>query len=693
VPERKRYKGARAGALTVALTAALLALPGVASANVTATINAAGALSVSSDAGDAIDITCVGTPGNVKVNGNDPAGGPAACSAVTSITVEGGPGGNAINLNGVTDELFTGLTSVTVNGNGGDDVILGSEINDVLNGGDGTDRVVGFRNAAGTRDVMTGGEGNDTLVWNNGDGSDTMDGQNGSDTIEVNGGTAAEQFTIAPSATPGRISFDRVNPGPFNLDIGTSERLDLNANAGDDSLNAAGGAAGLNPFVIDADGGDGNDLLNGGDAADILTGGPGIDRLVAFRNPAGTRDVMAGGEGDDTLVWNNGDGSDTMDGENGNDTVEVNGGTAAEQFTVAPSATPGRISFDRLNPGPFNLDIGTSEKLDLNANAGDDSLNAAGGAAGLNPFTIDADGGDGNDLLNGGDAADILTGGPGIDRLVAFRNPAGTRDVMAGGEGDDTLVWNNGDGSDTMDGQNGNDTVEVNGGTADEEFTVKASATPGRVAFDRVNPGPFNLDIGSSENLQLNAGDGNDEITGAKGLAGLIVSTLNGDDGRDEIKGTDGEDRLNGGKGFDVIRSRDKAEDLVDCGRGFDIAFVDKRDFVRGCEVVLGGRLRVRLARTTMNVAGGAIMMPLRCVVAQRCTGTALLRLKGKSLGKARFNISRKKAKNIRLKLNRRGLRLLADAPPKGLRAQLRIKAKDNRGNGWETRPLIRVKD
>src|ERR671922_1069166 len=451
---------------------------------------------------------------------------------------------------------------------------------------------------------MAGGEGDDTLVWNNGDGSDTMDGQNGNDTIEVNGGAAAEQFTVAPSATnPGRISFDRVNPGPFNLDIGTAERLDLNANAGDDSLNAAGGAAGLNPFTIDADGGDGNDLLNGGDAPDVLPGGTGNDRLVAFRNPAGTRDVMAGGEGDDTLVWNNGDGSDTMDGQNGNDTIEVNGGAAAEQFTVAPSATnPGRISFDRVNPGPFNLDIATSERLDLNANAGDDSLGAAGGAAGLNPFTIDADGGDGNDLLNGGDAPDVLPGGTGNDRLVAFRNPAGTCDVMAGGDGDDTLVWNNGDGSDTMDGQNGNDTTEVNGGAAAEQFTVAPSATnPGRISFDRVNPGPFNLDIGTTENLQLNAGGGNDEIKGAKGLAGLIVSSLSGDDDNDEIKGTDGEDLLSGGKGFDVIRSRDKAEDHVDCGRGFDVAFVDRRDFVRGCEVVLGGKLRVKLLRKAVN--------------------------------------------------------------------------------------------
>ena len=48
-----------------------------------------------------------------------------------------------------------------------------------------------------------------------------------------------------------------------------------------------------------------------------------------------------------------------------------------EAFTVKPSATAGRVIFDRLatpGPGPFNLDIGTAETLDLNANGGDDSL-------------------------------------------------------------------------------------------------------------------------------------------------------------------------------------------------------------------------------------------------------------------------------------------------------------------------------
>ena len=89
-------------------------------------------------------------------------------------------------------------------------------------------------------------------------------------------------------------------------------------------------------------------------------------------------------------------------------------------------------------------------------------------------------------------------------------------------------------------------------------FTVRPSPTAGRVLFDRTGPtppGPFNLDIGTAERLVLNAGDGNDRITGARGLAGRIASTFNGDAGNDRITGTDGADRLDGGAGNDVIRA------------------------------------------------------------------------------------------------------------------------------------------
>jgi RTX calcium-binding nonapeptide repeat (4 copies) len=240
---------------------------------------------------------------------------------------------------------------------------------------------------------------------------------------------------------PGGARFDRTGPtppGPFNIEIVTSERLDLNANGGDDTLTTANGALGIG---LDIDGGPGNDTLDGGDGPDLLAGGADNDRLIGDNNAAGTRDVSRGDAGDDTMVWNPGDGDDVNEGGDGTDTVEVNGGGGPEVFEVKASAVPGRVAFDRTGPnppGPFNLDIGTSERLDLNANGGDDSLNAAGPVAGLAGWTIDADGGEGNDALAGASqAVDILSGGPGSDTL---RSRDQTADSLSGGTEVDSAV-------------------------------------------------------------------------------------------------------------------------------------------------------------------------------------------------------------------------------------------------------------
>src|SRR4029077_12928481 len=98
-------------------------------------------------------------------------------------------------------------------------------------------------------------------------------------------------------------------------------------------------------------------------------------------------------------------------GGDGNDTVEVNGGNGAEQFTATANGT--RVRFDRVNPAPFSIDIGTSENLVLNANGGDDSFSATGNLAALIKITVD--GGTGNDTLLGSNGADVLLGGDGND--------------------------------------------------------------------------------------------------------------------------------------------------------------------------------------------------------------------------------------------------------------------------------------
>ncbi|MEB3283474.1 MAG: sodium:calcium exchanger, partial [Lyngbya sp.] len=106
---------------------------------------------------------------------------------------------------------------------------------------------------------------------------------------------------------------------------------------------------------------EGDDTLKGGDNTDVLLGNQGNDLLVGDRGD----DFMFGGQDNDRMVWNNGDGSDLMEGGEGIDTVEVNGSIdQGDQFTL--NANGERAQFDRINLGPFTLDVNDSEEFSVN---------------------------------------------------------------------------------------------------------------------------------------------------------------------------------------------------------------------------------------------------------------------------------------------------------------------------------------
>ena len=190
-------------------------------------------------------------------------------------------------------------------------------------------------------------------------------------------------------------------------------------------------------------------------------------------------------------------------------------------------------------------------------------------------------GGAGNDTLTGGSGGDLLFGQSGNDTLLGkggtdqLFGGAGN-DMLTGGAGDDQvfgeagndrMIWNPGDGSDLFEGGDGTDTAEVNGGNGAETFTITANGT--RVRFDRVSPLPFFLDIGTTENLVVNANGGDDVITAGNGLANLIKLTIDGGAGNDTITGGDGNDTLLGGDGNDVIAGG-RGNDTAQLGAGDD---------------------------------------------------------------------------------------------------------------------------
>src|SRR4051812_38779296 len=210
---------------------------------------------------------------------------------------------------------------------------------------------------------MFGEAGNDRMIWNPGDDSDLMEGGDGVDTAEVNGGNGAETFTL--TANGSRVRFDRVDPAPFFLDIGTTENIVVNMNGGDDVFTAGNGLSSLINLTVD--GGTGNDTITGGDGADTLLGGDGNDRITGGRG----NDTALLGAGDDTFVWNPGDGNDVVEGQDGTDTLQFNGANIAERIDISANGARGRFTRDVAS---IAMDINDVEHVNFVALGGADSI-------------------------------------------------------------------------------------------------------------------------------------------------------------------------------------------------------------------------------------------------------------------------------------------------------------------------------
>ena len=298
--------------------------------------------------------------------------------------------------------------------------------------------------------------------------------------------------------------------------------------AGDDTItlnetNGALPAAALyggagNDAVTGGAGGDmlfgqaGNDNLLGKGGFDFLFGGAGNDTLTG----GDADDQMFGGAGDDRTIWNPGDDTDLFEGGSGTDTAEVNGGNGDEVFTVTANGT--RVRFDRLDPAPFSLDLGTTEKLVVNMNGGNDSFSATGNLAALIGITVD--GGDGNDTILGSNGVDLLLGGNDNDFIDGQQG----NDTAFLGSGDDVFQWDPGDGSDIVEGQDGVDTLLFNGSSGDEIVTIVGQRRAG--ARSPATSATSSWTSTTSRRIDHNALGGVDTIT-VNDLSGTDVDLVN----------------------------------------------------------------------------------------------------------------------------------------------------------------------
>ena len=427
------------------------------------------------------------------MGGNDTISLNESNGALPRANLYGGSGIDTLTGGSGGDLLFGQSGNDTILGKGGFDMLFGGSADDTLTGGDADDQAFGQSN-------------NDEFIWNPGDDTDLNEGGAGIDTVEVNGGNGDEVFTTTANGT--RVRFDRLNPAPFSIDIGTSENLVLNANGGQDSFSATGNLAAL--IQITVDGGAGNDTILGSNGIDTLIGGDGDD----FVDGQQGTDIAFLGADNDTFQWDPGDGNDTIEGQAGTDKLLFNGSDGNEIFEI--SANGGRVRFTR-NLGTVAMDLDDVEQFDVNTLGGPDTMVV-------------------NDLT-------------GTDATTINIKLAG---LIGGSTGDgqaDNIIVN---------GTSGEDVIFVSGNASG----VTVSGLAALINILTAEPALDRLTVNSL------AGD---DIVDASGLAATgIALTLDGGEDDDALTGGDGDDNLLGGNGDDVLIGG-PGVDVLDGGPGENV--------------------------------------------------------------------------------------------------------------------------
>lgn len=308
----------------------------------------------------------------------------------------------------------------TIIGSGGHDLLVGNGGNDTLNGGDGRDTIIG---GAGD-DVMTGGFGTDTFVFDVQDpGSDVVEDLDSGDTIQLVG---FGYLSIDEASAHIRQEGENVI---FN-DMGVV--ITFNAT----TVSAVVSALDL-PNVVNGDAGD--NQLDGSERFDIVNGFDGDDVLRGF----GDDDQLNGGAGNDSLFG--GQGVDELRGQDGDDTLFID---LLDIFDGGDGIDT--IILENPNSGPFTIDLGARNAEIVFASNFDDTLDATNSLA-----SVEVNGLSGNDQLLGGMFDDILNGDDGDDSLYGGDG----QDAVFGGDGSDTLhgdggfdILNGGDGADSLNG-------------------------------------------------------------------------------------------------------------------------------------------------------------------------------------------------------------------------------------------------
>jgi Ca2+-binding RTX toxin-like protein len=510
-----------------------------------------GRLTVTGTSSDDV-ITVASADGRIRIMVNGRTITTAVASRVVRvISVAGLQGNDMLRLDGSLGTSVNGI----LKGNEGSDVLVGSVGRDTLDGGTGadeasyteaasavqislasggaqstggagTDTLISIENLTGSRfddnltgsvgnNVLRGGLGNDTLTG--GVGNDSLIGGLGDDMYVFGVASAAEADTVTEAANAGTdtLSFSTLTTA-VTLNLGTTAIQTVHTKR-TLKLNAAS-------VVENAVGGSGHDTLTGNALANRLNGNIGNDKLQG----AAGNDALLGGLGDDTYVFGL-----AAAAEADNVTEAANAGTDTLDFSTLTMAIT-------LNLGTTAIQtVHTKRTLKLNATSAVE--NAVGGS--------------GHDTLTGNTLANTLTGNAGNDGLQG----AAGNDSLLGGLGNDTYVFGLAAASEA-------DTVTeaANAGTDTLSFSTLTTAVTLNLGTTVIQT------VHTNRTLKLNSNTVFENVIGGSGNDTLVgnsqANTITGNNGDDALSGGNGRDILIGGLGIDTL-SGGNDDDILIAGR------------------------------------------------------------------------------------------------------------------------------
>ncbi|MEI7473593.1 MAG: calcium-binding protein [bacterium] len=392
-----------------------------------------------------------------------------------------------------------------IKGTNGNDLLVGSDIADYIYGYAGNDTLIGAKG----NDLIYDSSGNDTYVFNKGDGQDFIQDQDGTDTLKFGIGINKDDLefiaqepldlVINIKNSSNKITINNWDYGwkIENLLFDNGDTLsssDVNSlvkgitvigTEGNDNLSGAWSNDTIYGLA-------GNDYLDGGvdtshgypeeGGSDYLDGGAGNDTIMGYEGNntliggAGD-DYVSGASGNDTYIFNRGDGNDHIS-DSDPDTPE-GGGSFNDILKFGPSITQNDVEFTRQG-----------EDIKVNIKNSNDSIVINSWYLsedyGYNNFQIErfefADGSvltntDVDNIINDPSITETVVGTDGNDKFSGC-NGDDIYDLKKGYDivkdylGNDTYLFNKGDGFDSITDNNGSDEIKFGQGLTKNDLSV-----------------------------------------------------------------------------------------------------------------------------------------------------------------------------------------------------------------------------